>query len=439
MSIAVVGSGYVGLTVAACLSHLGHEVVCADIDAERVARLRKGEVPILEDGLPALIAEGLASKRLSFVVGASVAARGADIVFLCVQTPQGADGAADLSFVEAVAREIAPVLSPKAVVVNKSTVPVGSTQFVQRVLAEAGTPREHVTVASNPEFLREGQAVHDFLHPDRIVIGCEDPESAVRVSELYRGVHAPVLVTDPASAEMIKYASNAFLATKVSFINAVANLCEAVDADVREVAIGMGYDARIGFQFLHPGPGFGGSCFPKDVAALLHTAREAGYDFQLLEGVVGVNLGQQDRIVQKVRAAAGRAANVGEDAPLSGVQVAMWGLTFKADTDDLRDSPSLVIARKLIEEGAVVRAYDPAAGEAAAALMPELDVRPDAYEASSGADVVALLTEWEEFRWLDFERVRAAMRRPAIVDARNLLDPAAMRRRGFEYSGIGRR
>ena len=439
MTVAVIGAGYVGLTTAACLAHLGHEVVCADIDSERVERLRKGEVPILEDGLPALVAEGLASKRLSFIVGARAAAESAEIVFLCVQTPQGADGAADLSFVEAVAREIAPVLSPKAVVVNKSTVPVGSTQFVQRVLAEAGTPREHVTVASNPEFLREGQAVHDFLHPDRIVIGCEDPESAVRVSELYRGVHAPVLVTDPASAEMIKYASNAFLATKVSFINAVANLCEAVDADVREVAIGMGYDARIGFQFLHPGPGFGGSCFPKDVAALLHTAREAGYDFQLLEGVVGVNLGQQDRIVEKVRAAAGRGGDQGEAAPLSGVQVAMWGLTFKADTDDLRDSPSLVVARKLLDEGAVVRAYDPAEGEAAAALLPELDVRPDAYEASVGADVIALLTEWEEFRWLDFERVRAAMRRPAIVDARNLLDPAAMRRRGFEYSGIGRR
>jgi UDPglucose 6-dehydrogenase len=431
MTIAVVGAGYVGLTTAACLSHLGHSVVCADIDAERVARLRKGEVPILEDGLPALIAEGLASKRLSFVVGAAVAARDADIVFLCVQTPQGVDGAADLSFVEQVAREIAPVLSPKAVVVNKSTVPVGSTRFVQRVLAEAGTPREHVTVASNPEFLREGQAVHDFLHPDRIVIGCEDPESAVRVSELYRGVHAPVLVTDPASAEMIKYASNAFLATKVSFINAVANLCEAVDADVREVAIGMGYDARIGFQFLHPGPGFGGSCFPKDVAALLHTAREAGYDFELLEGVVGVNHGQHERIVDKIRAAAGRS--------LAGAEVGVWGLTFKADTDDLRDSPSLVVAAKLLAEGAVVRAYDPAAGEMAAAMMAELDVRPDPYEAAAGADVVALLTEWEEFRWLDFERVRSAMRRPAIVDARNLLDPAAMRRRGFEYSGIGRR
>src|SRR6478672_285188 len=431
MSVAVIGAGYVGLTTAACLAHLGHEVVCADIDAERVERLRKGEVPILEDGLPALIAEGLASKRLSFVVGAPVAARSAEIVFLCVQTPQGADGAADLSYVEQVAREIAPVLTPKAIVVNKSTVPVGSTRFVQRVLSEAGTPGEHVTVASNPEFLREGQAVHDFLHPDRIVIGCEDAESAVRVSELYRGVHAPVLVTDPASAEMIKYASNAFLATKVSFINAIANLCEAVDADVREVSIGMGYDARIGFQFLHPGPGFGGSCFPKDVAALLHTAREAGYDFRLLDGVVDVNVGQHQRIVDKVRVAAGR--------PLEEAQIAIWGLTFKADTDDLRDSPSLVIANSLLEAGATVRAYDPAAGETASRLIPALDVRPDPYEASAGADVVALLTEWEELRWLDFERVRTLMRRPAIVDARNLLDPAAMRRRGFEYSGVGRR
>src|SRR4051794_1119622 len=334
MSISVVGAGYVGLTTAACLAHLGHEVVCADIDAERVARLRKGEVPILEDGLVALITEGLAAKRLSFVVGAAVAARGADVVFLCVQTPQGEDGSANLTFVESVAREIAPVLVPRAIVVNKSTVPVGSTRFVQRVLAEAGTT-EHVTVASNPEFLREGQAVHDFLHPDRIVIGCEDPESAVRVSELYRGVHAPVLVTDPASAEMIKYASNAFLATKISFINAIANVCEAVDADVREVAIGMGYDARIGFQFLHPGPGFGGSCFPKDVSALLYTARGAGYDFQLLEGVVETNKSQHDRIVDKIRNAAGRGGST-DARPLEGIEVAIWGLTFKADTDDLR-------------------------------------------------------------------------------------------------------
>jgi UDPglucose 6-dehydrogenase len=230
---------------------------------------------------------------------------------------------------------------------------------------------------------------------------------------------------------MIKYASNAFLATKISFINAIANVCEAVDADVREVAIGMGYDARIGFQFLHPGPGYGGSCFPKDVAALLHTATDAGYDFHLLKGVLDVNQGQHDRIVDKVRTAAGGS--------LVGAEIAVWGLTFKADTDDLRDSPSLVIARGLLDAGAVVRAYDPAAGETASALMPGLDVRPDPYEASAGADVVALLTEWEELRWLDFERVRTLMRRPALVDARNLLDPAAMRRRGFEYSGVGRR
>src|SRR6476661_8493016 len=371
MSIAVVGAGYVGLTTAACLAHLGHEVVCADIDAERVARLRKGEVPILEDGLVALITEGLASKRLSFVVGAAVAARGADVVFLCVQTPQGDDGAADLSFVESVAREIASVLVPKAIVVNKSTVPVGGTRFVQRVLAEEGTT-EHVTVASNPEFLREGQAVHDFLHPDRSVIGCEDPESAVRVSELYRGVQAPVLVTDPASAEMIKYASNAFLATKISFINAIANVCEAVDADVREVALGMGYDARIGFQFLHPGPGYGGSCFPKDTAALIHTADVAGYDFSLLRGVVDVNRHQHERIIEKLRDGAGGS--------LRDVLVGVWGLTFKANTDDLRDSPALVVCRRLLEEGARVRAYDPAAGEAAAARVPGLDVVTDPYD-----------------------------------------------------------
>jgi UDPglucose 6-dehydrogenase len=431
VSIAVIGAGYVGLTTAACFAHLRHDVICADVDAERVARLRKGEVPILEDGLPQLVADGLASRRLSFVVGAREAVRGADIVFLCVQTPQGVDGAADLSYVEAVAREIAPLLEPGAVVVNKSTVPVGSTRFVQRVLSEAGAPRDHISVASNPEFLREGQAVHDFLNPERIVIGCDDPQAAVRVSELYRSVRAPVIVTDPASAEMIKYASNAFLATKVSFINAIANLCEAVDADVREVAIGIGYDTRIGFQFLHPGPGYGGSCFPKDVAALLHAARTAGYEFELLDGVVQVNRSQHERIVGKVRQALG--------GRLDGAVVAVWGLTFKADTDDLRDSPAIAIARRLIQEGAAVRAYDPAANEAAADAVPGLDVRPDPYDAVTGADVIALLTEWDEFRWLDFERIKVEMRRPAIVDARNLLDPAAMRRRGFTYDGVGRR
>ena len=429
--IAVIGAGYVGLTTATCFAHLGHEVVCADLDQERVDRLNKGEVPIFEKGLGALLAEGLASKRLRFVVGASVAARGADIVFLCVQTPQGTDGAADLSYIETVAREIAPVLVPGAVVVNKSTVPVGSTRFVERVLSEAGALHDDVSVASNPEFLREGQAVHDFLHPDRIVIGCDRPPAAVRVSDLYRGIQAPVLVTDPASAEMIKYAANAFLATKISFINAIANVCEAVDADIREVAVGMGYDSRIGFQFLHPGPGWGGSCFPKDVAALLHTAREAGYPFELLDGVIDVNVAQHARIVDKLRAATGGS--------LDGKVVAIWGLTFKAETDDLRDSPALAIARALREEGAVVRAFDPVGAEKAQALELGLEICADAYVAAEGAAVVALLTEWDEFRWLDFERVRSGMTSPNIVDARNVLDPAAMRRLGFDYAGVGRR
>jgi UDPglucose 6-dehydrogenase len=431
MKVAVIGAGYVGLTTAACFAHLGHDVLCADVDAERVARLKKGEVPILELGLPELIKEGLASNRLQFVVGAATAAQTAEIVFLCVQTPQGADGSADLSFVEAVAREIARVLPPNTVVVNKSTVPVGSTRFVQRVLSEAGARAEGVTVASNPEFLREGQAVRDFLNPDRIVIGCEDPESAVRVSDLYKRVDAPVLVTDPASAEMIKYASNAFLATKVSFINAIANLCEAVDADAREVAIGMGYDTRIGFQFLNPGPGYGGSCFPKDVAALLHISASAGYEFDLLAGVVEVNESQHERMIDKIRRAVG--------GNLANVTIALLGLTFKADTDDLRDSPAIFVARRLLEEGAVVRAFDPGAGDRPRALVPGIELCADAYDAAAGADAMALLTEWDQFRWLDFDRLRDAMRGHAIIDARNLLDPAAMRRRGFAYQGVGRR
>jgi UDPglucose 6-dehydrogenase len=428
--VAVIGAGYVGLTTAACLASLGHRVTCADIDVERVAALSKGEIPILEDGLQALVDEGLSSRRLTFVVGAQNAAAIAEFVFLCVPTPQADDGSANLSFVEAVAREIAPVLRAGAVVINKSTMPVGSTRLVQRILAEAGAAIDELGVASNPEFLREGSSVRDFLQPNRVVIGCDDPSVAVRVSELYRSLNAPMLVTDPASAEMIKYASNAFLATKISFMNAIANLCENVDADVREVALGMGYDQRIGFEFLHPGPGYGGSCFPKDTAALLYAARSNGYDFSLLEGVVDVNLRQHERMVEKLANLAGGS--------LAGAPIAVWGLTFKANTDDLRDSPALVIARRLIEEGATVRAYDPAAGERAAELVPGLEVVPDPYAACDGARVLAVLTEWDEFRWLDFDRVFAALEHPAVLDARNLLDPVALRRHGFTYEGVGR-
>jgi UDPglucose 6-dehydrogenase len=346
-----------------------------------------------------------------------------------VQTPQGADGSADLGAVDDAVRAIAPVLEPGTVVINKSTVPVGTTVRVDRVLREAGAVAE-VGVASNPEFLREGSAVRDFLHPSRVVVGAEDTAVATRVVELYKLIQAPNVVTDPASAEMVKYASNAFLATKVSYVNAIATICESVNADVRDVVLGMGYDPRIGFEFLHPGPGWGGSCFPKDTAALLHTADAAGYDFELLRGVVAANEVQQARVVEKVRDACGGS--------LGGKRIAAWGLTFKANTDDLRDSPAIAVATQLIADGAEVAAYDPRAGEAAALALPDLDVVLDPYAACTDADALAVLTEWDEFRWLDFERVAAVMRGLHVVDTRNLLDPAAMRRAGFEYRGIGR-
>ena len=403
MSVAVIGAGYVGLTTAACLAHLGHEVVCADIDAERVARLPKGEVPDPR-GRPAGAHHRGPGLQAALVRGRRRRGRpvGRDRV------PVRADAAGrrrrrrpELRRAASPARS-RPSSTPKAIVVNKSTVPVGSTRFVQRVLAEAGTPRRarhrRVEPGVPPRGPGRARLPASRSHRDRLR---RPGVGGARVASCTAASNAPVLVTDPASAEMIKYASNAFLATKVSFINAIANLCEAVDADVREVAIGMGYDARIGFQFLHPGPGYGGSCFPKDVAALLHTAREAGYDFQLLDGVVDVNVGQHERIIDKVRAAAGGRST---DA-----QIAVWGLTFKADTDDLRDSPALVIARAPARRGRGRARLRPGRGrDRRARSMPGLDVRPDPYEAAAGADVVALLTEWEEFRWLDFERVRDA-------------------------------
>ena len=419
--IAVIGAGYVGLTTAACFSSLGHDVVCADIDENRVAGLQRGEIPIVEAGLEALVREGMEEGRLSFVVGAEAAARRSEFAYLCVPTPQGDDGSADLSYIEGAAREIGPVLPAEAVVVNKSTVPVGSTRAVERVLG-----RDDIVVVSNPEFLREGSAVHDFLNPDRIVIGCDDQSAAVRVAALYIGVTAPIIVTDPASAETIKYASNAFLATKISFVNAVAAVCEAVGADVKDVVLGMGYDTRIGHEFLKPGPGFGGSCFPKDTRALVHIADSAGYRFDLLRGVIAVNEEQFQRVVAKVRDLAGGS--------LAGVKVGVWGLTFKARTDDTRDSPALRVVGLLAEQGADVRAYDPAVKGPVQGIEPA----GDPYSVCDDADVLVVLTEWDEFRWLDFDKVAGLMRHLRVVDARNLLDKPALERRGFVYTGIGR-
>ena len=419
--IAVIGTGYVGLTTGACFAHLGHDVVCADIDERKIERLNAGDIPILEPGLDEIVHDAVEDGRLRFVVGAANAASDCEFAYLCVPTPQGDDGSADLTYVEAAASEIAPVLPSEAIVVNKSTVPVGSTHVVERALQ-----RHDVYVVSNPEFLREGSAVHDFMNPDRIVIGTDERSVAMRVSSLFIGVTAPLIVTDPASAETIKYAANSFLATKISFVNAIAAVCEAVGADVNDVVLGMGSDPRIGDRFLQPGPGWGGSCFPKDTRALVRIAEDAGYQFNLLRGVIDVNDEQFERIAEKVETLAGGS--------LDGVTVAVLGLTFKANTDDLRDSPALEVSRRLIERGAVLRAFDPAVHQP----VGDIEVFDSAYTAAEDASVAVVLTEWNEFKWLDWEKMAQQMLHPRVVDARNLLDPATMRRRGFDYQALGR-
>ena len=423
--LAIIGTGYVGLTTGVCFAHLGHDVVCADVDADKVARLSRGEVPIVEHRLDELLTEGLRNGNLRFVVGAAAAVVDAEIVFLCVPTPQGDDGSADLSYVEAAARQIASTLAYESIVVNKSTVPVGSTRVVERVLQ-----RPDVRVVSNPEFLREGSAVDDFLRPDRVVVGCEDRSAAIAVGALYDSVRAQVIVTDPASAETIKYAANAFLATKLSFVNAIAAICEGVGADVDDVMVGMGYDKRIGAEFLRPGPGWGGSCFPKDSRALLNIAREAGYQFDLLAGVIAVNDEQFDRVADKIRVAAGGS--------LKGAVIAVWGLTFKARTDDLRDSPSLSIIRRLLSAGAVVQAYDPTVAATKPGIPPEVLVHDSAIAATTAAQVLTVLTEWDDFRWVVAADVAAVMTGRAVVDGRNLLDRTSWQQAGFTHTGIGR-
>jgi UDPglucose 6-dehydrogenase len=432
-TVAVIGAGYVGLPTAATLAHFGHRVVLAERDAARLAALRSGKMPIVEAGLDDLVAESVQAGNLQFTASAVESVQGAEFVFLCVPTPQSDDGSADLSYVEAAAKEVGEALTPGAIVVNKSTVPVGSATMVEEVIG-----RPDVRVVSNPEFLREGSAVQDSLHPDRLVVGADDAQAAALVGGLFASTGAPLIVTDATTSETIKYASNAFLATKLSYVNAIAGLCEEVGADVRDVMLGLGYDKRIGFEFLRPGPGWGGSCLPKDTRALLHIAREAGYDFSLLAGAIASNEQQLARVVAKVETACGGSVD--------GVTVAVWGLTFKANTDDRRDSPSLEIAHRLAALGATVQAFDPTVngallseGDSVAEDLRGLQLQSGPYEAVTGAAVVVVLTEWDEFRWLDFTRVATLMATPSIVDARNLLDPAAVRRMGFTYDGIGRR
>ena len=428
--IGVVGVGYVGLATGACLAHIGHTVICGDVDAEKINRLRNGEIPIVEEGLTEIVSEGISTGRLEFVVGATEVAERSNIVFLCVPTPQDDDGSADLSFIEAASAEIGPVLRKGAIVVNKSTVPVGTTTVVDEVIQ-----RSDITVVSHPEFLREGTAVNDFLHPDRVVVGADDPSAAEKVAALYESIDTQVIITDAASAETIKYAANGFLAMKISFVNAVAAMCEAVGADVVDVVEGIGSDRRIGREFLRPGPGWGGSCFPKDSHALVHVAASHGYDFSMMRGVIAVNDEQRERMVRKVQHAAGTN-------DLNGMTISVLGLTFKAGTDDLRDSPSLAVINRLRELGATVKAYDPTTtgtlSQIQESFLSGISVQQSIDEAMSEGDVLVILTEWPEFTSLDLERTKALLSGSTIVDTRNLLDPRTVRAAGLTYDGVGR-
>ena len=425
--IAVIGAGYVGLTTAGCLADLGNEVVAVDIDAARVRGLVRGRLPIYEPGLKELLERNQQAGRLRFTTSYAAAIPGAEFAFIAVATPEGQEGAADLSAMDSAARSIAEAMTRHLVVVNKSTVPVGTGDHVAEVLGRHTA--QPFDVVSNPEFLREGTAIADFMHPDRVVIGSDNPEAAEAVARLYAALQAPMVVTTVHSAEMIKYASNAFLATRVSFINEIARIAERVGAEVDVVARGMGLDSRIGPQFLSAGLGYGGSCLPKDVKALAATARKYDYHPELLHAVMDINRDQRRVVVDKLEQCLG---------DLEGKVVGLLGLAFKPDTDDLREAPSLALASTLLKKGASVRAYDPVATAAARRLVPGLRACRDALGAGRGADAVVLVTEWNEFRHLDLARLRAVMRRPVLVDGRNLYDPVAARAAGFEYRGIGR-
>ena len=432
MRIAIIGSGYVGLVSGACLADFGHEVVCIDKDPDKIAALNEGRMPIYEPGLDTLVAENVRQRRLAFSTDLKPAVAQAQAVFIAVGTPsRRCDGFADLSYVYAAAREIAEALTGYAVVVTKSTVPVGTGDEVERILREA-RPDLDVGVASNPEFLREGAAIGDFKRPDRIVIGAEDARAAAVMQEVYRPLYlnqAPILLTGRRTAELTKYAANAFLATKITFINEIADLCEQVGANVQEVARGIGLDNRIGAKFLHAGPGYGGSCFPKDTLALVKTAQDYGTPVRIVETVVAVNDQRKRAMARKVIAACGGSVR--------GKRLALLGLTFKPNTDDMRDAPSLSIIAGLQDAGARIVAYDPEGMEQARPLLQGVAYAEDAYACAEGADALVIVTEWNAFRALDLARLKALMAAPVLVDLRNVYAPAEVERHGFDYSGIG--
>ena len=433
MKIAVIGSGYVGLVSGACFSEFGFEVVCVDQDAGKIAQLQAGKIPIYEPELDTLVKNNSARGRLSFTTDLQAAMQGAAAVFIAVGTPsRRGDGHADLSYVYAAAESIAREIRGYTVIVTKSTVPVGTGREVERII-RAANPRADFDMVSNPEFLREGSAIGDFMRPDRVVIGCQSDRARAVMRQLYRPlflIETPILFTNLETAELIKYASNAFLAMKISYINQVSDLCDKVGADVHDVARGIGLDGRIGPKFLHPGPGYGGSCFPKDTLALVKTAREAGAPISLIEATVEFNDARKHEMVERIVAALGGG--------VAGKTVAALGLTFKPNTDDMRDAPSLVILPELARRGAKVQAHDPVGVEEARKLMPNLRYCDDAYDAVAGADVLVILTEWNSYRALDLKRIKGLMRQASIVDLRNIYRPDEMAQLGYTYKSLGR-
>ena len=437
MNICVIGTGYVGLVTGVCFAEFGVNVICADVDREKISKLEQGEVPIYEPGLDDLVARNHKQGRLRFTTDTAEAVNDSLVVFIAVPTPPRDDGSTDLSAVESVARAVGRTMDGYKVVVTKSTVPVGTAEKVRGWIREELDARTTVSnefsVASNPEFLREGAAIGDFMRPDRVVIGTDDEQATAILKSLYRPLYlieAPIVLTNVVTAELIKYAANAFLATKISFINEFANLSEAVGADVHDVARAIGLDKRIGPKFLHPGPGFGGSCFPKDTLSVAHFARERGSDLHIVDAVIDVNQRQRQRMVDKITAVL--------DGDLAGKRIGMLGLSFKPETDDMRDSPAVAVIRGLLERGAAVQAYDPQAMAAAEKELPEVELCEDAYAACQGADALVIITEWNEFRMLDLPRVKSLLNTPVLVDLRNIYEPGPMRDAGFTYVCVGR-
>jgi UDPglucose 6-dehydrogenase len=432
MKIAVIGSGYVGLVSGACLSEFGHQVVCIDMDAGKIQRLRAGEIPIYEPGLEDLVERNAGAKRLSFSTDIADIA-GAQAIFIAVGTPsRRGDGHADMTYVHGAAKQIATQLKDYAVIVTKSTVPVGTGRDVAKIVREAN-PKAQFDVASNPEFLREGAAINDFMRPDRVVIGTDGERAKEIMRQIYRPlflIDTPIVFTELETAELIKYSANAFLAMKITFINQIADLCEKVGADVHDVARGIGLDGRIGSKFLHPSPGFGGSCFPKDTRALIQTARDAGSPLSLIEATLDFNEARKTHMAERIVAALGGKPE--------GKTVAVLGLTFKPNTDDMREAASVTILPDLQKRGIKVRAHDPEGMDEAKKQMPDLDYRNDPYEAIDGADALVILTEWNSYRSLDLDRVKALLKAPVFVDLRNIYRPAEMQAAGFRYSSLGR-